>query len=251
MLELSNVSCGYAEFDVCKNIDIKMQKGQFTSIIGPNGAGKTTLLKAISGIIRYKGNITLNDKDLKYFTRKERGQKIGLLSQSIDSYFNYSIYDTVLLGRYSYLKGVFGSPGKEDHKVVKKSLQLVGLLDMKDTNINQLSGGQLQRVFLARTIAQQPDVILLDEPTNHLDFKHQVEILDFVREWSITENKIVIAVLHDLNIVQKYSDYILLLHNGKTFSKGTTKRVLTNENLLNVYDIDVKEWMQHILSLWE
>jgi iron complex transport system ATP-binding protein len=251
MLQFKNVNCGYTDFNICKNINWNVRKGEFTCIIGPNGAGKTTLLKSISGIVNYQGDIFLEDKSLKNIKRKVLGRKIALLSQNSASYFSYSIYDTVMLGRYPHLEGFFGVPKAKDHQIVLDALEQVELLEQKDDKIDALSGGQLQRVFLARTIAQQPEIILLDEPTNHLDFKYQVEILDFVKKWLKKDKKIVIAVLHDLNLVQKYSDDVLLLHHGQIFSKGKTKEVLTKENLEQVYGIDVKQWMQSLLSLWD
>lgn len=251
MLKLNQVYCGYDNFEICRNINVHIDNGQFTSIIGPNGAGKTTLLKAIAGIVDYKGDVTLGLKDIRRLNRKELGQKIALLSQIGETYFSYSIYDTVMLGRYPYLKGLFGIPSHQDREIVDDALFHVGLYDVKDSMINTLSGGQLQRVFLARTLAQEPDVFLLDEPTNHLDFKHQIEILDFVKDWVKKENKIVVAVLHDLNLVQKYSDQVILLEHGETYAIGDAKQVLSNENLNNVYGVDVKQWMKTVLSLWE
>lgn len=250
MLNLTKVCCGYETEDVCKNIDLHFNKSQFTSIIGPNGAGKTTLLKAIAGILNYKGIISLDEENLMSLKRVELGQKFSLLSQTSQAYFNYSIYETAMLGRYPYLKGMLGIPSKQDKAIVKDALMKVGLLEQKDKSINELSGGQLQRVFLARTIAQQPQVILLDEPTNHLDFKHQIDILDFVKEWAVKENKIVVAVLHDLNLVHHFSDQIALLHEGRLYAKGTPKEVLTNANLQDVYGLDVKQWMKETLNLW-
>lgn len=251
MLKLENINCGYEDYNICRDINLEVDKGVFTCIIGPNGAGKTTLLKAIVGIVKYKGSILINDKSLSSYKRIEIGQKIALLSQSTEAYFSYSVYDTVMLGRYPYIQGLFGMPTNKDKDIVIKALKKVELYQYKDKQINELSGGQLQRVFLARTIAQEPEVILLDEPTNHLDFKHQVEILDFVKNWSKKENKIIIAVLHDLNLVQKYSDNVLLLNEGREFAQGKVKDVLTNANLEKVYDIDVKKWMLETLSLWQ
>lgn len=250
MLKLEKVSCGYDGIDVCHDIDLGFNQCEFTSIIGPNGAGKTTLLKAIGRILQYKGAIMLHEEELGSLKRAELGKKISLLSQTNQAYFNYSIYETVMLGRYPYLKGALGIPRKKDKEIVKNALQRVELWKQKDISINELSGGQLQRVFLARSLAQQPDVILLDEPTNHLDFKHQIEILEFVKEWCVKENKMVIAVLHDLNLVQYFSDKIILMDKGRVYAQGSPKEVLTKQHLESVYDLDVKTWMNKILTKW-
>lgn len=251
MLKVNNLYAGYDDFMVLNDIDFLVNKGEVCSIVGPNGCGKTTLLKAISNILSYKGEVTFDDLVLQGLNRKEMGKKVALLSQNASSYFSYSIYDSVMLGRYPYLSGILALPKERDIQVVENALKSVGLHEIMDKRIDCLSGGQLQRVFLARAIAQEPDIILLDEPTNHLDFKYQVEILDFIREWAKKENKIVIAVLHDLNLVQEYSDNVVLLDEGKIVLKGKKEVVLNDSKLKRVYGIDVKNWMKEVLKKWE
>ena len=132
------------------------------------------------------------------------------------------------LGRYAHLKGVFSTINKEDDEIILKSIANVGLIDIKDKLISELSGGQLQRVYLARAFAQDPDVILLDEPTNHLDLKCQIEILDYLNKWTKENNKIVVAVLHDLNLVQTFGEKVVMMNMG-IISSGTPKEVLSGE----------------------
>ncbi|XMB85786.1 ABC transporter ATP-binding protein [Mycoplasmatota bacterium WC44] len=251
MLSVNSLYAGYGKDMVLHDIDFTVSKGEVISIVGPNGCGKTTLLKAISNILKYEGEITFDECILNNLKRKELGKKIALLSQTSSSYFSYTIFDSVMLGRYPYLTGLLSTPRKKDIDIVNNALKRVGLYESKDKRIDELSGGQLQRVFLARTIAQEPDVILLDEPTNHLDFKYQVEILDFIRKWAKNENKIVIAVLHDLNLVQKYSDNVILLNEGKIVLEGKKEKVLSDELLKSVYEIDIKSWMKDVLTKWE
>lgn len=251
MLEIKELYCGYDNNDIIKDINFSVEKGKNICIIGPNGCGKSTLLKSIANIIEYRGSIKIDGKEVNSFSRKELATKVALMSQISQIYFPYTIYETVSLGRYAYLKGAFVSLKGEDKQIVLDSIDKVGLYDIKDKMISELSGGQLQRVFLARTFAQNPDIILLDEPTNHLDLKHQIELLQHLVTWAKENNKIVVGVLHDLNLVQHFSDNVIMLSNGEVVSKGEPKDVLESERLKKVYDIDVKKFMVEALKKWE
>ena len=251
MLELKNVFCGYNNVDVVKDISFDVKRGENICIVGPNGCGKSTLLKAISNLISYKGDIILDGKNIKDLKRRDLATKVALMTQSTNILFPYSIYDTVALGRYAHLKGVFSKLNKEDEEIIYKSLEMVGLLDIKDKLISELSGGQLQRVFLARAFAQSPEVILLDEPTNHLDLRYQIEILNYLKMWAKDNNKIVVAVLHDLNLVQSFGERALLLKDGRLINSGITKEVLNGGDLEEVYGIDIKKFMVTTLEKWK
>ncbi len=231
MLEVNNVSCGYDGLNVVKNVSFKVNRGENICIVGPNGCGKSTLLKSIANLINYKGNILLDSKEIGGLNRKELATKIALMTQSSHIHFPYTVYETVALGRYAHLKGVFSTLSENDNNIIVKCIENVGLLDLKNKLINELSGGQLQRVFLARAFAQDPEVILLDEPTNHLDLKCQIEILEYLNKWTKENNKIVVAVLHDLNLVQSFGESVLMLNNGEVVAKGIPKHVLEEEKL--------------------
>ena len=144
----------------------------------------------------------------------------------------------------------FSKINKKDEEIILKSIENVGLIDIKDKLISQLSGGQLQRVYLARAFAQDPDIILLDEPTNHLDLKCQIEILDYLNKWTKENNKIIVAVLHDLNLVQAFGEKVVMMNDGKIIGSGNPKDVLTEERLQEVYGIDVKGFMLEVLEKW-
>lgn len=251
MLTLKNVSCGYDNVDIVNNVTFKAERGEILCIVGPNGCGKSTLLKAISKLIEYKGSIILDSNDIKNFNSKELAKNIALMTQNNAIYFPYTVYETVALGRYPYLKGTFSSLSKKDEAIVIESINTVGLIKLKDKLISELSGGQLQRVFLARSFAQTPEVILLDEPTNHLDLKYQIEILEHLKLWASENNKIVICVLHDLNLVNLFSEKVLLLNQGKIIEKGTPKDVLSEAHLKEVYSINIKEFMLNALKKWK
>ena len=250
MLEVKNIYCGYNGEDVVKNVSFKVSRGENICIVGPNGCGKSTLLKAIANLLSFKGQILLDGKDTKLLKRKELATKVSLMTQSSNILFPYSIYETVALGRYAHLNGVFSRLSKNDDEIINKSLDKVGILDIKDKLISELSGGQLQRVFLARAFAQDPDVIILDEPTNHLDLRYQIEILDYLKLWAKENNKIVVAVLQDLNLVKNFGDKVLMLKEGTLINNGETKEVLNGKDLEKVYGIDIKSFMLRTLNKW-
>ena len=251
MLEVKSVSCGYDNKDIVKDVSFKIERGNNLCIVGPNGCGKSTLLKSIANLLDYRGNITLDSKEISKLNRKDLAKNVALMTQASNIYFPYTVYETVSLGRYAHLKGVFSKIDKKDDEIILNSIESVGLLEIKDKLISELSGGQLQRVYLARAFAQDPDVILLDEPTNHLDLKCQIEILDYLNKWTKENNKIVVAVLHDLNLVQTFGEKVVMMNNGKIVSSGDVKDVLNGDKLKEVYGIDVKGFMLDALEKWK
>lgn len=250
MLEVKNLYTGYDKKEIIKNINFEIKRGENLCIVGPNGCGKSTLLKSIANIIEYKGNIKIDGEEVNSLSRLELAKKIGLMSQITQIYFPYTVYDTVSLGRYAYSKGAFATLSSEDDEIIIDSMKKVGVYELKDKMITELSGGQLQRVFLARVFAQNPDVILLDEPTNHLDFKHQIELLENLNEWVKQNNKIVVGVLHDLNLVQYFADKVLILKDGKEIDYGLPQDVLKGLTLNKVYGMDIRNFMINILQKW-
>ena len=249
MLKLENVRAGYGGVDVIHNISLEIIPGQNLSIIGANGCGKSTLLKVMAGLLPYKGEITLDGKPLNRMKRKEISAKVAMLSQISPLYFSYSVYDTVMMGRYVHEKsGLLGATSAKDKEMVIHCLKSVDMLDAKDRDITKLSGGQLQRVFLARTLAQDPHIILLDEPTNHLDLKYQVELLDYLIAWAAEHNRSIIGVLHDINHAIRLSEYVLAMKDGTIAGLG--KDIITGEMLESVYGVDVVGYMRQTLVSW-
>ena len=252
MLTLHNVSSGYNGIDVISNISLNITEGENLCVLGPNGCGKTTLIKTISGLIPHEGTIKIDGVNIDLMNRTEVAKKIAVMSQISTIYFSYTVYETVMLGRYLHMKGrSFKEPSSRDREYVEKCLKAVGLTGLKNKQINTLSGGQLQRVYLARTLSQEPNIILLDEPTNHLDLKHQAELVDFLKEWSKEENHTVIGVFHDLNLAMKLADKVLLLDKGRIASYGKTNDVISSKLLSEVYEMDVAGYMLDSLKQWE
>lgn len=250
MLRVEHLSGGYQAGDVIHDIDFSLEQGGRLYITGPNGCGKTTLLKCIAGLLGYTGRVFIDDREIRSLRKKELARKIGILTQITSVYFPYTVFDTVALGRYAHLQGILGGLSSADREYVEECMDMVGLAELRDRRISELSGGQLQRVYLARLFAQDPDIILLDEPTNHLDLKYQIELLERVTDWSNRAGKTVVGVLHDLNLVHNFAEEVLLLSEGRVFAKGAPEEALSAENLQCCYQLDIRGWMSRSLEKW-
>jgi iron complex transport system ATP-binding protein len=251
MLTLSRVSVNYGGPDVVKDISFTVKPNENLLIIGPHGCGKTTLLKAIAGLLPFKGSIEIDGTGLRKMKRRDISGKIAMLSQNSGIYFSYTVYDTVMMGRYLHINDrLLGLPSKADHAFAEKCLEAVGLLNERNRDITKLSGGQLQRVFLARTLAQDPEIILLDEPTNHLDLKYQYELTQYLREWSKQGSRAVVGVLHDINLAARLGDRFLIMKDGETLAAGSAEEVLTGPVLERAYDMDIAGYMRASLGMW-
>ena len=252
MIELKNIYAGYNEVDVIHDISLKIETGKNLCILGPNGCGKTTLLKAMAGIIPSKGEILIDGIDIKKMKRHEIARKIAVMTQISSVYFSYTVFETVLLGRYLYIKNsILKTPTQRDIQYTEECLEAVGLLELRDTQISTLSGGQLQRVFLARTLAQEPDIILLDEPTNHLDLKYQKELIDYLKKWSKETGNTIVGVFHDINLAMNLADDILVMENGKLAGYGESKSIVSGPLLNRAYQMDITKYMIDSLKQWE
>ncbi len=214
------------------NVDIK--KGEIVGVIGPNGSGKTTLLKAIYRVVAPKsGDIFINDKNLKNYSIKESARAISVVAQHNYYNFDFSVEDIVMMGRAPYKKRLERN-NAIDYNIVSKSLHLVGLEEYTTRDFSTLSGGEQQRVILARALTQDTPCIILDEPTNHLDIRHQLEIMDIV----VSLNHTVIAAIHDLNIALMYCNKLFVLKDGKVVSYGKTEDVLTEKLIWEVFEVE-------------
>jgi len=257
MLEVKNLSAGYGGgaikdcADVICNINFKAERGESLCILGPNGSGKSTLLKSIARIIDYRGCVLMNGEDIRAVSRKELAKKIALLTQSAQVFFPYTVYETVSMGRYAYSQSILKNLSAEDRTVIEDILKKLDIWNSKDCMIDELSGGELQRVFLARTLAQSPDLILLDEPSNHLDLKHQIELLKFLKVWVKENDKTLISVFHDLNLARLFGDTAIVLNNGTLAASGKIEGVLNSGILSNVYGVDIRGFMRESLEKWK
>lgn len=232
-LKVENLSVDLGKEPIVKNCSIYANKGEFVGIIGPNGSGKSTILKTIYGINKEKsGVIYIDGKELSKMKVKDIAKRVGVLGQFNDFSFDIKVKDMVLMGRSPH-KGFLESDNKNDFNIVNESLKKVEMLEHSERNFLSLSGGEKQRVLLARALAQDVKILILDEPTNHLDIKYQIQILNIVKNLGIT----VLVALHDLNIAAAYCDRLYIMKDGNIKAVGKPKEVLTEEIIKEVYEV--------------
>ena len=250
MLQGENISVQYGAQTAVHQVSFMLQPGQWLMLAGPNGAGKSTLIRAIAQTIPYTGRITLDGRDLRFLRPAERARQIGVLSQHNSAQYGYTVEEIVQLGRYAHRKGFLSSkPDGEDQRV-DDALALTGLTEYRRRSVLTLSGGELQRVFLAQVFAQDPKVLLLDEPANHLDLPYQQHIFSLLSDWLREPGRAVLSVVHDLSLAKKYGTHALLMHRGRCVAYGETDAVLNPSSLQSVYGMDVYTWMKDLLSQW-
>jgi len=230
-LTVNNISFKVGEKSILENVNAQFQGGQFSAILGPNGAGKTTLLKTIMAMLPFQGEVVAQNGN-KIISK----QGFSYLCQLNKSSCQLTVIEMVLLGLVNQLSWTI-TPEQEEK--AEKILQELDLIHFALRPFSQLSGGQQQLVSLAQVLVSKPDVILLDEPTSALDLKHQVQVLDLVRQYTLANNTITIAVLHDLSLAGRYCDHLVLLNNGQVSSTGTPELVLATETLSKVYQVQV------------
>ncbi|MTI69576.1 MAG: ABC transporter ATP-binding protein [Firmicutes bacterium] len=238
-VEIKDLNFGYGETLNLKDVSFSIKKGDFVSIIGPNGSGKSTLLKNIASILRPKdGLIKIDNKDIENYNSKDLAKKMALVPQNTNIAYDFSVFDVVLMGRSPYLSR-FQRERDIDYKKTKEALRLTDTLHLSERNINYISGGERQRVIVARALAQDTDILLLDEPTSHLDINHQIEILSLLKKLNKEKDMTIILVLHDLNLASRFSDKIVLVNEGTILAKGIPEEVITYKNLEKVYNLDM------------
>lgn len=221
---------------ILKGVDLRSGKRELVGVIGPNGSGKSTLLKCIYRVLQPTGGaVYLDGKRLNEYSYKESARKIAVVAQHNYYNFDFSVRDVVLMGRAPH-KRALDRDNAEDFRIVDESLDTVGMLSFSNRSFSTLSGGEQQRVILARALAQQTPCLILDEPTNHLDIKYQLQLMDLVRGLDRT----VIAAVHDLNIAAMYCDRLYAIKDGKIVGEGTPEKLLTPEFIREVYEVDAQ-----------
>ncbi|MBO8168265.1 MAG: ABC transporter ATP-binding protein [Thermoanaerobacteraceae bacterium] len=238
-LNIDKLSFSYGSQKILEDLTVQFQAGSFVSIIGPNGSGKTTLLKNISAaLVPQKGKVLLQGQDVLRIKPKKLARQMAVVPQDTAVNFAFTVFETVLMGRMPYLKR-FESESDRDVAVARWAMEVTHTWHLKDRSITEISGGERQRVIVARALAQEPQVILLDEPVAHLDPQHQMELLELLQTLKESKNLTVVTVLHDLNLAAQFSDYVVLLHKGKVFAAGRPEEVLTVKNIEQVYRVEV------------
>ena len=232
-LKIEGMSFSYGGAQAVGDISLYAKKGEFVGLIGPNGSGKTTVLKNLYRALKPdKGAVTLDGENLLSMGHKKAAQLIGVVGQENDVPFDFLVEEIVAMGRSPH-KGLFEIDNTYDKYMVHHSLEHLGMECMAKRNYQNLSGGEKQRVILARVIAQESEFLLLDEPTNHLDINYQLQILDFVKRLKVT----VLSAMHDLNMAALYCNRIYVLKEGKVILNGTPEEIFTPENIYDVYGV--------------
>ncbi|MCQ2285947.1 MAG: ABC transporter ATP-binding protein [Bacteroidales bacterium] len=236
MIEINHFNFAYDKENVLTDVSAHFPLGDFCALVGPNGAGKSTLLKAIAKLITGSGGVLVDGKSVDTYSALELARKVAYVSQYQDIVFDFSVYDTVLMGRNPYQnRWTMASP--KDVEIVTRALEKTHLIALKDRMLTQLSGGELQRAFIARAIAQQTPYLLLDEPFSNLDIAHQLEILEILTELNQQYNTTILLIVHDFSVALQWAKSALLLDEGRVIVQGTPKEVLTKERLINTFRI--------------
>jgi iron complex transport system ATP-binding protein len=239
MLEISSLSVAYGKRIALENVSLSVQPGEVLVLAGPNGAGKSTLLRTISGVLpALTGHIHVGGRNLASLSPAQRARFLAVVPQARNLPATFTVYQTVLLGRTPHL-GWLGQASPQDHALVRLALDRTQTLDLADRRVGELSGGEQQRVLLARALAQNTPVLLLDEPTTHLDLQHQSHLLNLVRGLATQHHLAVIMALHDLNMAGIYADRVALLVGGRLQAQGTPGEVLTEPILSSVYRVPI------------
>jgi iron complex transport system ATP-binding protein len=248
-IELENVEI-YTK-KILRNINITLHAGEFVGLIGPNGAGKTTLLKSLNGLIKTDGTVRIDGKDITKMKHRDIALLVSMMHQETSIDFPFSAYDVVMTGRYAHQKRL-ENESQKDHEIVQSCMKKTDIWHLANQPITQMSGGERQRVFFAKALAQETDVILLDEPAASLDMAHEEVIFNIAQGLCRSGRTIVVAV-HDLRVAAKYCSRLILMKRGEILADGTPEEVLTSDNLNSAYHVNslvYKNRMTGMLDIW-
>jgi iron complex transport system ATP-binding protein len=239
MIELKNIYAGYNKTAVLKDVSLTISQGSFCAIIGKNGAGKSALLKTLCGLLTpFSGKILINGKNLSSLSKAKLSKIAAFMPQSLDVSLPFSVRDFVMFGRYPHMN-FFKIPSQKDYEIVEQTMRFTGTENFSDRNINELSGGEKQKVLIAQTIVQETDFLIFDEPTSHLDIGAQAEIFEILRTLNKDTGKTIVVAMHDLNAAGEFCDILILLDGGHVKNKGTPQEVLNYKDIEEVYNTTV------------
>lgn len=235
VIALSNIGYRYGQAWALKALNLQIQPGQLLGILGPNGSGKSTLLKVLDGILKpQEGNVVVEDKPLNSYSRKDLAKEVAMVEQESHFRFSFSALEVVLMGRFPYLRR-FQFEGKVDMEVAEKAMAVTHCRGLAQRSIHELSGGEKQRVLIARALAQEPKIILMDEPTSFLDLRFKREIFELISSLTQDQGLSVILVSHDIDLSSRYCHKMVMLKDGYLYTEGSPQEVITASNIEAVY----------------
>ena len=238
-LRLQNVTLGYGKKITLSDVTLEARPGEIVGIIGPNGSGKTTLIRGLTRLITpLSGQIHINGHNIRKMKANELARFVAVVPQNTELPRLFTAFEVVLMGRTPHL-GLFRYEGENDIAIVRKAMEATQTLSLAERRVGELSGGEVQRLIIARALAQEPEIMLFDEPTAHLDINYQVEILDLVHHLCRERNLIIMVALHDLNLAAQYCHRLVILHNGKIHSQGDPRDVINSSTIKEVFGADV------------
>ncbi|MCR4816927.1 MAG: ABC transporter ATP-binding protein [Bacteroidales bacterium] len=240
MIEVNHLSYSYDRKEILRDLTFSVAEGSFTAILGANGCGKTTLLRIVSGLLPSQhGSVIIDGTPVDQYTARQRAQKIAIVKQHSQTDIDFSAFETVLMGRNPYQRHL-QNESQEDWDIVERALRQTNTWHLRLALPSQMSGGELQRVMIARALAQQTPILLLDEPTSNLDIAHQFEIMELLTEINRKEGKTILIVVHDLNLALRYCPQALLLHDHSLLFHGATSEALTPERIHTAFGVNAR-----------
>ncbi|MGI6151978.1 MAG: ABC transporter ATP-binding protein [Christensenellales bacterium] len=251
LLEVSRLNVRYGGVPAVDDVSFSVLEGRWLMIVGPNGAGKSTIVKALSRGVPYTGRILLNGREIGGIAPADYAKAVGVLTQTHTVAYGFTVEEVVRMGRYAHRRNAFSCPEGDDEEKIAHAMAMTGLLDLKDKSVLEVSGGELQRVFLAQVLAQDPKLILLDEPVNHLDLVFQKRVLELLDGWMREKGRAIVSVVHDLSLAKAYGTDALLVNEGRAVAFGGIDSVLNEGNLKEVYGMDVSAWNRELLAQWQ
>ena len=252
MLRVDDLTVRYGSHVTVDHVNFTVEPGQWLMIIGPNGAGKSTIINAISQGIKYEGTCSYEGRDLAKCKARERAQNLGVLSQNHFVGYDFTVEEVIRMGRYAYAPKMFSQERDAcGEELVQSASQKTGMEPYLKQSVLTLSGGALQRTFLAQLFAQNPRLLLLDDPTNHLDLIYQKQTFALIKEWLKEEGRAVVSVVHDLSLAKAYGTHAMLMSRGQVKAMGKMEDVMKPELLNTTYNMDVYQWMGEMYSQWK
>jgi iron complex transport system ATP-binding protein len=238
-IQTNTLTFAYKDKPVLDGVSLSVERGEMVGILGPNGSGKTTLLKIFSAVLRGRGEVKVNDRGIETYGKRELSRLFAMVPQESQILFPYTVAEIVLMGRASY-HSPLALEGKKDLEIARASMELTDSLAFSDRYLHELSGGEKQRVIIARALAQEPEILLLDEPSAFLDLKHQVQVFELMRRLNREHRLTIVAALHDLNLAAIFFPRLVMLRDGRVYRDGSPKEVLTEKTIEDVYGIRVR-----------